>query len=126
MIEATHSEAVILRSVKKFFVDAFAATYPVFFEFVDKQPETAGTPEPVWIIVTPQKRYQDTLAYADLQIHIFCEAAADGVASAVARDAVVEKLIDLTQTDGCKRLVCYDSNWDPAFTSRLTVQGDSD
>lgn len=125
MIDPTHSESVILRSVKKFFVDLNLG-YPLFFEPVDRQPKVNDIPAPVWICVLPSGRIQNTLAYADLHIHIFVESSTDGIASAAIRDEVIAELMDLTQTDGCKRLVCYDESWSPVFTSRISILGDTD
>lgn len=126
MLDPTLSEAVILRSVKKFFVDAFPS-YPLFFGSVDRQPKDGdGNTLPVWLCILPSRRFQDTLAYADIQIHMFVEGAANGEASAQLRDEVLEHLYDFEQTDGCKRMVCYDTDWSPVFTARMQVLGDSD
>jgi len=125
MIDPTHSEVVILRSVKKFFVDNFPS-YPLFFEPVTRQPATGATPEPFWLCILPSGRVNDALSSADIQINIFVESAADGIASAEIRDNVLSKLMDLTQTDGCQRMVCYDAAWSPLYTARISILGDAD
>lgn len=126
MIDATLSEAVILRSVRKFFIDLFP-TETIYFEFVDREPkDSSGATIPRWLCIVPSGRTQSTLAYADMQIQMFVKGAAMGEVSAVFRDEIVEALIDLTQTDGCKRVDCYDSSWDLQFTARLTVLDDHD
>ncbi len=126
MLDPTLSEAVILRSVRKFFLDAFPSE-AVYFEFVDRQPkDVSGNKIPRWMTILPFGRDQSTLASVDMQIHLFVEGTANGEASATFRDEVIEELIDLTQTDGCKRLDCYDSSWNLLYTTRLTVLQDSD
>ena len=126
MIDATLSEAVILRSVRKFFIDLFPEE-TVYFEFVDREPkDSSGVVIPRWLCIVPFGRVQSTLAYADMQIQMFVKGAAMGEVSATFRDEIIDALIDLTQTDGCKRVNCYDSDWAFQFTARLSVLDDLD
>jgi hypothetical protein len=126
MIDPTLSEAVILRSVRKFFLDAFPG-YPVFFEFIERQPrDSNGDPIQKWMCILPSNRLQNTLARADMQIHLFVEGDSMGELSAQFRDEVIGALTDFTQTDCCKRMNCYNSSWELEFIARITVLGDSD
>lgn len=126
MIDPTLSEAVILRSVRKFFVDAFPQ-HPVFFEFVERQPKDVnGDKVQKWMSILPSARIQDTLARAAMQIHLFVEGDANGEASAAFRDEVIDVLTDFDQTDCCKRMNCYDASWNFVFAARITILGDSD
>jgi len=126
MLDPTLSEAVILRSIRKFFIDSFPQ-YPLFFDFVEKQPtDTNGVKLEKWMSVLPSARIQATLARADMQIHLFVDGDASGEVSALFRDEVIEVLTDFSQTDCCKRIDCYDSSWNFVFAARVTVLGSSD
>ncbi len=126
-MDATLSEAVLLRSIRKFFIDAFATQYSIYFEFVERQPKDSnGDLIDKWLIILPNSRIQDTLASATVQLHLFVDGDSDGIASAEFRDTIVDHLYDFTQTDCKKRMVCYNQSWEPQFTAVIDVLGDSD
>ena len=127
MLDPTLSDAVILRSVRKYFVDEFksADDIPVFFEFIDKQPtDGSGNKLDKWLCVVPGGVQYDTLSSRTMQVALFTSTDVDGLDSADFRDLVFEKLVDHSQTDCRKRLPCYNASWELEFTAVITVLDD--
>lgn len=123
-MEQTLSEATVLRSVKKFFVDTFKyyEDIPVFFDYVNRQPTVNKEKVNRWMCVVSRSNNFDTLASGFFQIHLFVSKDTDGMQIAEFRDLVFDKLIDLDQTDGRVRIPFYSNTWEIQFYGVLQPQ----
>ncbi len=125
-MEATLSEATILRSVKKYFIDTFDTLegVPVFFDYIERQPMENGLKVDKWACILPRSLNAGTLSKMNYQVHLFIAKDKDGMELASFRDFVTDKLQDLSQTDGRLRLPFYDSLWALQFYGVLQLQDD--
>lgn len=107
-LEKTLSESVIRRSIRKYFVDTYYTTLgiEVFFDIIERVPDITR-----WISVQVDSIDFDTMTTVYLQVFCFTRKDIDYVQLATLRDVVYEHLIDLTQTDGTKRIPLYDAAW---------------
>lgn len=127
MLDPTLSDAAILRSVRKFFIDEFKTVegVPLYFEFIDKQPTDAeGNKIDRWMCVIPRNPVRGTLSTKYFHIYLFTSGDTDGYKLAEFRDTVYEKLVDFSHTDCKKRVACYDSSWTQQFVAVIKVLDD--
>ena len=126
ILEQTLSEATVLRSVKKFFIDTFKyyEDLPIFFDYVDRQPTVNEEKVNRWLCVVPRSNNYDTLAAGYFQLHLFVAKDKDGMQVAEFRDLVFGKLIDFDQTDCRVRIPFYNSTWEIQFYGVLHVQNE--
>lgn len=116
-MELTLSEAVVLRSVRKYFIDTFKEeeNLPVFFDYVERTPTKNGKKVNRWMCVIPRGTTFGTLATSLFQIHIFVTKDKDAMDVALFRDLIADSLIDLEETDGALRFPFYDEDWEIQF-----------
>lgn len=127
MIHATMSDAVFLRSLKKFFLDLTTPkNIPTFFDFIEKPPRISGAFAPTWLSIIPRSTSLGTLADHLFYVHLFTNGDLDSSKMADLRDFLIENLVDLNQTDGRKRIPFYDEDWNVVFTGVLDPKQEID
>lgn len=114
MLDPTLSESALRASVRKFFVDTVYTGLGIqtFFDMIGRVPKVAGVSITKWINVQLVDSLDlETMASGNIQVWLFTREDIDYTELAILRDLVYEHLIDLTQTDGIKRIPLYDSSW---------------
>ena len=108
-LDPTLSETVVRKSIRKFFVDTLQTglSTPVYFDKIERMPDGVDK----WVSVQVDTMDFSTMATIYLQIYCFTRKDLDFTELALLRDQVYENLIDLTQTDGTKRIPFYDTDW---------------
>jgi len=112
-LDPSLSEAVIRRSIRKYFVDTFytGLSIEIFFDKIGRVPEVLDVEIDRWISVQFDTLNPETMASGFIQLWLFTRRDTDFTELALLRDIVFEHLIDLTQTDGTKRIALYDASW---------------
>ncbi len=127
MLDPTLSESSIRASVRKFFVDTFYTGLGIetFFDVIGRVPKSAGVSITRWINVQLVDSLDlETMASGQIQVWLFTRQDIDYTELAILRDLIYEQLIDLTQTDGLKRISLYDSSWVVAGHILLVVRNE--
>lgn len=133
MLDPTLSDVVFLRSIKKFFLDFLTpAGIPTFFDFIETPPKvpanlpaTGMVPADKWISIIPRATDMGVLSDHLFYIHFFVRNDVDQEKLAEFRDFLIENLVDLTQTDGRRRINFYDSTWNVLFTGVLQPRSET-
>lgn len=112
-LDPSLSEAVIRRSIRKFFVDTFytGLSIDIFFDKIGRVPKVTDVEISRWLSVHFDTLDLETMASGFLQLWAFTRRDTDFTQLAILRDIVFEQLIDLDKTDGTKRIALYDESW---------------
>jgi hypothetical protein len=112
-LDPSLSEAVIRRSVRKYFVDTYftGLSIDIFFDKIGRVPKITDVEINRWMSVHLDSFDNQTMSSGFLQVWLYTRRDTDFTDLAVLRDMVYEHLIDLTQTDGIKRIALYDASW---------------
>lgn len=127
MLDPTMSDTVFLRSIKKFFLDITTPeNIPTFFDFVDKPPRVGTSLANKWISVIPRSTTLGNLADHLFYVHLFSAQDNDQMKLAELRDFLIGNLLDLSQTDGRKRIPFYDADWNVLYTGVIDPKKEVD
>ena len=113
MLDPTLSESCFKNSIKKFFVDNIFIAEGIDIDF-DVQyvlPEDMGIGVDKWIAIKFGNININTLSKAHILVYLFTRKDSEGVDLSVLRDTILDKLINLTATDGVVRIPLYDLSW---------------
>jgi len=107
-MDPTHSEAVLRRSIRKYFIDTLVTVDKLVLDFDFSYTEPPGD---TWVVIKSGGLYLDTLAKMDLVIYIFAKNDLSGEKLAVLRDTVYNRLVDDSANDGRARIALYNASW---------------
>jgi len=126
-LDPTLSEQCFRNSFKKYFIDTLYTIDGVYigFETEYKIPKDAtGNEVNSWINfhfdgLTPG----NAVSVSRVAAYIFSRRDTDGDSLAAPRDKLMNRIIDLDETDGVKRIPLYDSSWAETGTGILLYTG---
>ena len=121
MLDATLRESLRLRSVKKFFIDKFNASIPVFFDVIEDAPKVGNVVVDKWMSVTIRSTSLGTLASSLVYVYLFVNNDSDGSKMAELVDVLTDSLINLEENDGRQRIIIYDADWNEAYHSVVAL-----
>jgi len=121
MLDATLRESLRLRSVKKFFIDKFNASIPVFFDVIEDAPKVGNVVVDKWMSVTIRSTSLGTLASSLVYVYLFVNNDNDGSKMAELVDVLTDSLINLEENDGRQRIIIYDADWNEAYHSVVAL-----
>ncbi len=114
-LDPTLQEVLFRRSVKKFLVDELYTEEGIYigFESAFKElKDSGGNQLTSWInFHFDGLSFRGNSAKGRVSAYLFSRQDSDGTILATVRDALVDKLIDLSMSDGLKRVPLYDSEW---------------
>ena len=124
-LDFTLSETTLRHSVRRFFVDTFytGLSIETFFDKISRVPKIAGIEISRWISIHMESLNLETMASGFFQVWCFTRRDIDFTELAILRDLVYEQLIDLSKTDGIKRIIFYDSSWVDTNHKLLVIPG---
>lgn len=125
-LEPTLSEAVIKRSIRKYFVDTFYTDMSIdtFFDKIGRVPKIADVEIDRWISIHFDTIDLETMASCFIQVWCFTRRDVDFTGLIALRDVVYEQLIDLGASDGMKRIPLHDSLWGIVGHALFVVQNE--